>query len=314
MLPQDVERLQQAIAFGQTAANKFQAHVILQELSRQYPDEPTVWLWLAYTSLDLGQAQLALYRVQRIDPANPALPAAVSWLNKEKERQMMPGSYTVASPPLTVTATPRPVGTPDWNEYDAGRAQPQTDASDRSYFPRSFSQESPKSWRFDLEDGKHTVEFGTLNQKNVNIYIDGSSIERRAKTGWLHNITTGTVDYPFTLVSHNCAIRVHSSFGSSGYELIIDGRSLKSGLQAGPISAMPVWAWLFVGLCILIPISSLGGLASYLIGFTGSGICSAVAREKRLPFGLRIFFCTLVSVACWVSFIFLLHGLANLRH
>ena len=52
---------------------------------------------------------------------------------------------------------------------------------------------------------------------------------------------------------------------------------------AAPKAKAPLWAWVFVAACVLIPLLSLGGAIPGAIGGGGAYACHAVARDARLP-------------------------------
>ncbi len=63
----------------------------------------------------------------------------------------------------------------------------------------------------------------------------------------------------------------------------------------------PRWGWIFVGLCLLIPLVTLGGAIPAAIGLLGTWGSSAVAGRKNWPIAIRIVLCIVVVVASWIS-------------
>jgi hypothetical protein len=82
----ELQRFNQAIALAQSG-NKFQAHQILTELVSTQPNDPNLLLWLAFTSEDLTKARTYLEKVAWLEPANPSLASAQSWLQTEEAKQ-----------------------------------------------------------------------------------------------------------------------------------------------------------------------------------------------------------------------------------
>jgi hypothetical protein len=117
MQPAELEKFNQAVALAQ-AGRKQEARSLLAELLRTYPNDPNVLLWFAFTTDDLNQSRLALEKVRALDPANPALPGAESWL-AQQQAAMAPASVDFL---LSSTAKPEPqTETPnDGYEYKTG--------------------------------------------------------------------------------------------------------------------------------------------------------------------------------------------------
>ncbi|MEZ6242998.1 MAG: hypothetical protein R3B57_08145 [Phycisphaerales bacterium] len=65
----------------------------------------------------------------------------------------------------------------------------------------------------------------------------------------------------------------------------------------------PAWSWVFIGMCVLIPIVALGGLIPILIGIGGASGVAAVARMEGMALGIRIGLCAGIAGTAWVVFI-----------
>lgn len=61
----------------------------------------------------------------------------------------------------------------------------------------------------------------------------------------------------------------------------------------------PRWAWIFMGLCLLIPIVTMGGAVPAVIGFIGAWGCAGLASNKRWPIVVRVVLCLLVTITSW---------------
>jgi hypothetical protein len=79
MLPHDLEKFNQAVELANSSQRE-KARRLLIELMRIYPEDANVLLWFAFTTPNRVQAQLALSKVRVIDPHNPSLVGAESWL------------------------------------------------------------------------------------------------------------------------------------------------------------------------------------------------------------------------------------------
>ena len=76
---------------------------------------------------------------------------------------------------------------------------------------------------------------------------------------------------------------------------------LKDSLKFNLLPQAPRWAWVFIGLCLLIPVVTLGGAVPTMIGFLGASLCSASAAHKQWRMAVRVIACVLVSVASWIG-------------
>lgn len=63
----------------------------------------------------------------------------------------------------------------------------------------------------------------------------------------------------------------------------------------------PRWAWIFIGLCLLIPVVTLGGAVPAVIGFIGAWSCAGLASNTRWPIAIRVGLCLMVTIASWVG-------------
>jgi hypothetical protein len=67
----------------------------------------------------------------------------------------------------------------------------------------------------------------------------------------------------------------------------------------------PMWAWVFIGACVLIPVITLGGLLPALLGFGGATAALTVSRLNRWSVALRAGVCALITFACWIGLLLL---------
>ena len=104
MLGADLQQFQQAVSIAQ-AGRKEEAHTVLTQLAYTNPNDSNLLLWLAFTATNLSTAHFALTRLRQLDPANPSLPGAESWLLTEEARQPVPTIPTMHF--NNVVASPR---------------------------------------------------------------------------------------------------------------------------------------------------------------------------------------------------------------
>src|SRR5436190_22951695 len=84
MTPQDLQLFNNAVALAQrdTIAAFGQFH----KLSKVYPYNSNLWLWLIYTAPTLAYASHILYKLRANDPGNPHLPAAIEAVTERARR------------------------------------------------------------------------------------------------------------------------------------------------------------------------------------------------------------------------------------
>ncbi|MEI6044821.1 MAG: hypothetical protein WCS37_10745 [Chloroflexota bacterium] len=86
----DLEAFNRAIQLDH-AGDKPAAHAILNKLRIYYPQDPNLLLWIAFTATNLGEAKGVLEAVSQLDPQNPSLASASTWIttlqnNKRQEK------------------------------------------------------------------------------------------------------------------------------------------------------------------------------------------------------------------------------------
>ena len=123
-----------------------------------------------------------------------------------------------------------------------------------------------KSWTLSLPEGQHTVQLETGNWTwRTTVLLDGQPVP--TPRVWLFNPHRVI---PVPVPGHDVAIHIRSNGFTYTYDLVVDGRSLTSGLPAVAPPPTPTWAWIFAGACLLLLI--LGGACGGGLGLAG---CSA---------------------------------------
>jgi len=70
-------------------------------------------------------------------------------------------------------------------------------------------------------------------------------------------------------------------------------------------NSTPGWVWLFIILCLSIPIITLGGAIPGAIGGGGVSLCLLLARNSSYSSFVRSISCLIVAISCWGIFLFL---------
>jgi hypothetical protein len=84
------------------------------------------------------------------------------------------------------------------------------------------------------------------------------------------------------------------------------------GGDEGTPNAIPGWAYIFCGLCLLMPVIALGGCAPILLGVGGSSLCAGLARWRVIPAILRVLGCVFITGCAWILFAALMVAVTRL--
>ena len=154
-----------------------------------------------------------------------------------------------------------------------------------------------RTWTFRLEDGDHMVHLDhNLWTGKRTVLVDGRVLVDESK---MLNLVS---DYPFNMDGHQGVVKLRSNGLTYDYDVAIDGKSVTTGKPSVPAIPMPVWGWLFIIACALIPIVALGGIFPAIIGVVSAVICSVVARDPSREVSTRIGMCLGVTLFAWIIF------------
>ena len=112
-----------------------------------------------------------------------------------------------------------------------------------------------KTWQFELDDGKHTVELdhGVFSGKR-NIRVDGQTILDSSEPQHLVFDTGGI--HEFNINSHPCAVIIRTNGVTFSYDLAADSHSITTGQPIDAMRPLPAWVWVLIvgalSLCICI--------------------------------------------------------------
>ena len=163
-----------------------------------------------------------------------------------------------------------------------------------------------RNWTVGLEDGSHTVEVDHryLTGKRA-IRVDGKPLQRTARVS--HALFDLGSTHPFMLGAHSCAVVIQTNGLTYLYDLLVDGRSQRTGKSVTPRRRVPQWAWGFIIACAAIPLVALGGAVPAALGIGGALGCRRIARDTADTMAMRVALCAVVTALCWcLFFLFLL--------
>jgi hypothetical protein len=154
-----------------------------------------------------------------------------------------------------------------------------------------------REWSFDVDGSPHTVnlEHRYFSGKRT-ITVDGASLDAPQKF-----VDTGG-EYPFTINGHEGFVQIKTNGLTYSYDCILDGASVCSGKTIHKPKALPVWSWIFMIACCLIPIITLGGALPALIGFGGAFACAKIGRSHIRKTAIKVLISSAVLLASWILF------------
>jgi len=154
-----------------------------------------------------------------------------------------------------------------------------------------------KLWTIELVDGKHTVELQrSWFTGRHRLQVDDSPVElQRPRFFDLGG------DHPFSIGGHAGVLHIRTNGLTFSYDLSIDNRSAQTGQAVAPLAPIPKWAWLFVALCVAVPLVTLGGAVPALVGALGAVACTAIARNATRSTLTRVALNVGVTALTWVA-------------
>ena len=106
----------------------------------------------------------------------------------------------------------------------------------------------------------------------------------------------------------HCSVEENGKeISSSEHALTLPRFSFKNFFQG--LQGIPRWAWIFVGVCGLIPVVTLGGAIPAVIGFSGAWGCSEISK-RSWHVAIRCIVCLIITIFAWVSLVVVLGAIA----
>lgn len=153
-----------------------------------------------------------------------------------------------------------------------------------------------------IQGQTHTVTYSDEDRKNKNqLLVDGKEIQipKNLKTSFVG------VDCPFNIDGEEC--RFVCVFKAC--DIVVDGEFVDNKRPYVPLR-IPMWAWLFVALSILIPIISIGGALPTAIACLSTIWCLKFSASPFVRTNKKILYNILTVISAWVLFGLLLFGLS----
>ena len=156
-----------------------------------------------------------------------------------------------------------------------------------------------KNWSIDIDNNKHKIKFiqSKFSGKNrLEIDENEVAINKSAFQGIVG------IDQLITIGNKECR------FVSSGNkaDIVVDGVYVDSKKQYIPSESIQWWGWIFVVMCVAIPIISLGGALPALIGMVGGVYCIRISVSPYRKTGSKVLACSGITITAWLLFLLLI--------
>jgi len=156
-----------------------------------------------------------------------------------------------------------------------------------------------QTWKVQLEDTTHEIVIKKdLIFNKHKLIIDGKEmiLSNSLKNTWIG------ID-KLILIGNKEAIFTRRG---SKFDIAIDGIYIDSKKEYVPLDKMQWWSWIFVGLCLLIPIVALGGILPVIFGIYGAMLCVQTSTNPRMKVATKILLNTLITAFAWFWLLFVL--------
>ena len=162
-----------------------------------------------------------------------------------------------------------------------------------------------KNWSFEINGQKHEVHivFNNFSGKHK-LTVDGQLVP--LKIPFKANFVG--LDHQFVVDGEPLHLVV---IGNSKADLAVNDYFIDSKQPYKPLNKMPIWAWLFIGASIAIPIVSLGGGIPVVLAFAGSVVSARVASSNK-SIVTKLLLCTITVGLCWAAFFLVASLVASL--
>ena len=160
-----------------------------------------------------------------------------------------------------------------------------------------------QQWNVNIGQNSHVVQFDPgKRKKNMRLIVDGA--ETPIKLSFMQNITG--LDHEFTLEGIPC----HFVLRGSKADLAVNGTYIDSKKAYTPLRKPGPLTWVFVVLCLAIPVVSLGGALPAVLGVAGAMGCLFVSTAPQLQLPVRVTLCVLITAVAWGLLAVLLFSMA----
>lgn len=150
-----------------------------------------------------------------------------------------------------------------------------------------------KSWNIKIGDYQYDVQYTAGSFSGMRkIIVDGveSVIPNKMSYDFIG------MDVPVEIGGKRCRLVVHGKKA----DIAVDGVFVESGEVYEPLQGMPKWNWIFIVMCLAIPIISMGGALPVLIGLMGAMWTCRVASANKRSVVVKMLCCWGIAMLCWI--------------
>jgi len=150
-------------------------------------------------------------------------------------------------------------------------------------------------------------------KRNWNITVDGHTYDVAFKRSEWTGKQTLTIDGEEMNVGTAKAFKqteVPIKFGDTdailsmvngGADIIVDGKSVLTGEEYVKPKKAPWFTWVFVVICVAIPICTLGGALPVLIGLLSAGGCYKIGVSGKMKSVVKFILMLLIAIVAWLA-------------
>lgn len=161
-----------------------------------------------------------------------------------------------------------------------------------------------RQWKLHIDGYNHTVVFKSNKLTGrKQLFVDNNEVILENK---LFQDLLG-IDIPIMIGDKECRFVI----ANGKADVVVEGIYFDSKFTYTPLKPMPRWNWLFIILCFLIPVISLGGVLPMVIALVGSLICSRISMSQKLNTISSIICCIGIVIVCWCLWILLIILMAS---
>jgi hypothetical protein len=158
-----------------------------------------------------------------------------------------------------------------------------------------------REWTFDVDGTRHIVQ---LEHKYFSgrrtILVDGTPVDAPRQ------LVDAGGEYPFTINGHEGFVQIKTNGVTFKYDCVFDAKSVSTGKEVLKPQSLPMWSWIFMILCCIIPVITLGGALPVLIGFGGAFACAKIGKSHIKKISAKVLLSFTVLLISWGLFAALL--------
>ena len=152
---------------------------------------------------------------------------------------------------------------------------------------------SRKSWKFSVDGKEHEVVLNRAFLLGHNsLFVDGEDYPLPS------NLYANYIGYDETIRLGDKLGRLVSL--GTWADVVVDGYYITSGKPYLPFAKLEWWSWVFVSLCALVVVYSVGGALPIIMTLLGVMWCLQVSVRPELSLMIKLFYNLLIVAGVWL--------------